>query len=305
MTGETALKHVRHSYRDGEEATALSTLDVWLPETNQDGNNPDGIWIVFIHGGAWRDPLIDSTSFKLTIDILTQTAAPATAPIAGYASLNYRLSPYPSHPTSPSSSGDKSRTAIHPEHLDDVTTALLVLEKTYRINGRYLLAGHSCGATLAFQLPETSAGGEKMPLPLGILGSEGIYDIPSLLSRNQHPIYREFITSAFGPTPSTWSSASPLLARPGSKLWEKTPVLIISHSEEDEYVEKAQSLDMLERIREVKGGEGQAVYVKAEGRHDEIHEKGTEMARIVGTGVKMGWVVGWGGEVGDVGGGRL
>jgi hypothetical protein len=47
MTEETALKHVRHSYRDGEEATALSTLDVWLPETNQDGNNPDGIWIVY------------------------------------------------------------------------------------------------------------------------------------------------------------------------------------------------------------------------------------------------------------------
>ncbi|OBT81515.1 hypothetical protein VE02_09753 [Pseudogymnoascus sp. 03VT05] len=299
------LKHVRHCYRDGGEATELSTVDVWLPATNNDGNNPDGIWIVFIHGGAWRDPLIDSTSFKLTISILSQTPTPATAPIAGYASINYRLSPYPSHPSSPSVPGDASRAAKHPEHLDDVTTALLFLEKEYRIAGRYLLAGHSCGATLAFQLPGTTAEGGKLPLPLGILGSEGIYDIPSLVERNQHPFYREFVVSAFGDSESTWwSSASPRLAAPGSKLWEKTPVLLISHSEEDEYVEKAQSLDMLKRIKETKE-DGQAVYVPAEGKHDEIHEKGEEMARIVGTGVKMVWVVGWGAEVGDVGGGTV
>ncbi|OBT73198.1 hypothetical protein VF21_08710 [Pseudogymnoascus sp. 05NY08] len=305
MTEEMDLKHVRHGYRDGEEVTELSTLDVWLPVTNNDGSSPDGIWIVFIHGGAWRDPLIDSTSFKLTIDILSQTSTPATAPIAGYASINYRLSPYPSHPSLPSVPGDASRAAKHPEHLDDVTTALLFLEEKYRIGGRYLLAGHSCGATLAFQLPETAGGGEELPKPLGILGSEGIYDIPSLVERNQHPFYREFVVSAFGEAESTWSSASPCLAPQGSKLWEKTPVLLISHSEEDEYVEKAQSTDMLERIREIKGGKGEVVYVPAEGKHDEIHEKGEEMARIVGMGVKMVWVVGWGAELGDVGGGRL
>lgn len=45
---ETLLKHVSHSYRDGAEATELSTIDVWLPTTNPDGNNPDGIWVVYV-----------------------------------------------------------------------------------------------------------------------------------------------------------------------------------------------------------------------------------------------------------------
>ncbi|ELR06821.1 hypothetical protein GMDG_08113 [Pseudogymnoascus destructans 20631-21] len=276
MTVETPLKHVRHSYRDGEEATALSTVDIWLPETNPDGSSPEGIWVVFIHGGAWRDPLIDSTSFQPTLSILSQTPPQAQPPIAGYASINYRLSPYPSHPTSPSTGGDASRAAQHPEHLDDVTTALLFLDEKYGIGGR----------------SRRRRRGGRLPVPLGMLGSEGIYDIPSLISRNEHPIYREFVVSAFGEREETWSAASPSMA-PGSKLWEKTGVLIMSHSEEDEYVEKAQSVDMLERIKEVKK-DGQAVYVEAEGKHDEMHEKGGEMARIIGTGLEMVWVVGWG-----------
>ncbi|OBT49617.1 hypothetical protein VE04_09957, partial [Pseudogymnoascus sp. 24MN13] len=233
-TVEMPLKHVRHSYREGEEVTALSTVDVWLPATNTDGSSPEGIWVVFIHGGAWRDPLIDSTSFKLTIDILSQkTPSQSNPPIAGYASLNYRLSPYPSHPTSPSTRG-----AAEPHSTPSTWM--------------------TCGATLAFQLPETMEGGEKLPLPLGMLGSEGIYDIPSLVERNKHPFYREFVVSAFGPSEATWAAASPRHAATGSKLWEKTGVLIISHSDDDEYVEKAQSTDMLEHIKATKkDGQGQ------------------------------------------------
>ncbi|KFY80559.1 hypothetical protein V499_00605 [Pseudogymnoascus sp. VKM F-103] len=149
-------------------------------------------------------------------------------------------------------------------------------------------------------------GGEKLPLPLGMLGSEGIYDIPSLVERNKHPFYREFVVSAFGPSEATWAAASPRQAATGSKLWEKTEVLIISHSDDDEYVEKEQSTDMLEHIKATKkDGQGQAVYLPAEGKHDEIHEKGVEMARIVGTGLEMVWVVGWGASWEDVRGGRM
>ncbi|KFY70699.1 hypothetical protein V498_10262, partial [Pseudogymnoascus sp. VKM F-4517 (FW-2822)] len=254
----TPLKHVRHSYRDGADATSLSTIDVWLSSTNKEGNNPDGIWVVFIHGGAWRDPLIDSTSFRPALSLLSTTPRPTAVQISGYASLNYRLSPYPSHPSHPSTPSDPSRAAQHPEHLDDITTALLLLEKVYGIDGRYLLAGHSCGATLAFQVPAISGGGEKLPVPSVIIGSEGIYDIPSLLERNSHPIYREFIISAFGEAEEMWGAASPRLAASGGeepRLWEKAGVVTISHSEEDEYVEMAQSVDMLERVegREIEG----------------------------------------------------
>ncbi|KFY86757.1 hypothetical protein V500_07415 [Pseudogymnoascus sp. VKM F-4518 (FW-2643)] len=292
----TPLKHVKHSYREGKEATELSTVDVWLPETNGDGSNPEGIWVVYIHGGAWRDPLVTSTSLLPALSHLSPF--PATAQIAGYASLSYRLSPYPTHPSSPSTPVDPSRSAKHPDHLDDVTTGLLWLEKRYGIDGRYVLVGHSCGATLAFQIPEMGRGGERVPRPRCIVGSEGIYDLPALVERNQHPFYREFVVSAFGDDEATWAAASPCRAAGSPKLWEKTGLLIISHSDEDEYVEKEQSLDMLERIKASKTDAQEVVYVPAEGRHDEIHEKGGELARIIEVGVKMVWVKGWGADWG-------
>ncbi|KFY42270.1 hypothetical protein V494_02489, partial [Pseudogymnoascus sp. VKM F-4513 (FW-928)] len=100
-----------------------------------------------------------------------------------------------------------------------------------------MLVGHSCGATLAFQVPITAPGGEALPVPRCILGSEGIYDIPSLVARNSHPAYREFVTAAFGDDESAWVAASPLLAHRDrdakDRLWEEVGIVFISHSEED------------------------------------------------------------------------
>lgn len=205
----------------------------------------------------------------------------------GFASINYRLSPYPNHSTNPSSLVDPSRNAEHPDHLNDVTRALIFLEQTYRISDRYLLVGHSCGATLAFQIPEKH-GKETVPRPSCIIGSEGIYDLPSLLSTHQdspfYPFYLQFIVSAFGEIESAWIEASPCAAKAPS-IWAKTKVLMISHSEEDDLVEKQQSLKMLARITETKEWDGQATYVPVFGNHDEIHEKGVEMARIIEEGL--------------------
>ncbi|EDU40387.1 predicted protein [Pyrenophora tritici-repentis Pt-1C-BFP] len=43
-------------------ATPLQTLDIWLPEAqSQDtDSSPPALWILYIHGGAWRDPTKDS-----------------------------------------------------------------------------------------------------------------------------------------------------------------------------------------------------------------------------------------------------
>lgn len=166
------------------------------------------------------------------------------------------------------------------------------------MGGRYVLVGHSCGATLAFQVPEVDGRGGDVPKPCCVVGSEGIYDLPSLVERNQHPFYREFVVSTFGDDETTWTAASPCRAGPSSKLWGKTGVLLISHSDEDEYVEKAQSLDMLDHIKATKTAEQEAVYVPAEGKHDEVHEKGGEMARIIEVALKMVWVKEWGMGVG-------
>jgi acetyl esterase/lipase len=296
--GSTNLKHVSHNYVEDPEATVLNTVDVWLPESNHDGTASKGKWVMyntssafqthrvlkcgsFLHGGAWRDPLVDATSFKPTIDILSASENG----VVGFASINYRLSRYPNHATKPSSPEDPSRNAEHPDHLNDVTRALIFLERIYGINGRYLLVGHSCGATLAFQVPERY-GSEKVPQPACIVGSEGIYDLPSLLVvHNDIPYYRHFVVAAFGNVESAWKQASPHTAE-APAIWAKTKVLIISHSEDDELVEKEQAMMMLRRLVETNEWHGQMRYVPARGMHDEVYEKGVELARIIEEGLK-------------------
>ena len=44
-------------------ANALQSLDVWIPATDKtvpessDLPASKGLWVIYIHGGAWRDPL--------------------------------------------------------------------------------------------------------------------------------------------------------------------------------------------------------------------------------------------------------
>lgn len=224
-------------------------------------------------------------SFKRTVDILTTTKTTSSL-VVGLASINYRLSPYPDHDSNPSFQTDPARNAKHPDHLNDVTRALVFLEKTYGISERYLLVGHSCGATLAFQIPVEGDGMDRTPQPLCIIGSEGIYNLPSLLETHQDsPFYKEFVIAAFGTTESVWDKASPSRAE-SSAIWTKTNVLLISHSDEDELVETEQSLQMLDCISKVKNGRGHVAYVPASGKHDEIHETGKELARIITVGLK-------------------
>ncbi|RMY50255.1 hypothetical protein D0864_14589 [Hortaea werneckii] len=127
--------------------STLNTLDYYIPRRPSTAAHQ--LWIIYIHGGAWRDPEIDSTSFLPTQTLLSQSRA--IDQIAGFASINYRLSPYPSHPRIPSHPADPARTAHHPDHLSDILAALRHLQDAFGFGTRYLLVGHSCGATLAFQ----------------------------------------------------------------------------------------------------------------------------------------------------------
>ncbi|KAI7696864.1 hypothetical protein KC353_g17306, partial [Hortaea werneckii] len=100
--------------------SALNTLDYYIPRRPSTADHQ--LWIIYIHGGAWRDPEIDSTSFTKAQNLLLQSRE--TDQIAGFASINYRLSPYPSHPQSPSDPSDPARNAHHPDHLNDILDAL-------------------------------------------------------------------------------------------------------------------------------------------------------------------------------------
>ncbi|CAG7922045.1 unnamed protein product [Penicillium olsonii] len=241
----------------------------------------EGYWVIFIHGGAWRDPAVTNNSFDATESILRDTPG---LPIAGFASISYRLSAHPNHPQDPISTSPKDfRDAKHPNHIRDVEAALAFLQNTYSFGGRYILVGHSCGATLAFQVvmgavsnhreqafsgatenPEISVGvvsASPGPLPppltaqpTAIVGVAGIYDLRRL--RDSHPdisAYREFIEGAFEADELLWDGVSPAQmagSRGVEGGWKSGRLAVLAHSKEDELVDESQLEGMEESLRQ-------------------------------------------------------
>ncbi|CAD0107241.1 unnamed protein product [Aureobasidium uvarum] len=100
--------HARYWTGVPYERTRLNLLDICVPK-RQPENPQQAIWLVL----------------NAALDMILEADQPYN--VAGFVSLDYRLSPYPSHPTSPSSPGDDSRNVQHPEHLNDILAALFFL----------------------------------------------------------------------------------------------------------------------------------------------------------------------------------
>ncbi|KAI7569581.1 hypothetical protein KC317_g3205 [Hortaea werneckii] len=279
--------------------STLNTLDYYIPRRPSTAAHQ--LWIIYIHGGAWRDPEIDSTSFLPTQTLLSQSRA--IDQIAGFASINYRLSPYPSHPRSPSSPSDPARNAHHPDHLTDTLAALRHLQDAFGFGTRYLLVGHSCGATLAFQAAMMHHHHSSSPItpPLALLAVEGLYDLPALVANHADaPAYQNLVTNAFGPDPSDWAAASPAIAlqhslpSPSSSRHQPLPqpqLIALAHSRQDELVEWQQvdlmhaALKKAAGFDEVEGEAGRRLkLIELHGGHDEVWREhgGGELARAVG-----------------------
>jgi kynurenine formamidase len=206
--------------------------------------------------------------------------SPLKHSVAGFASINYRLSPYPSHPNDPSSPRDISRNLQYPAHLLDVSRALLYLDAKYRINNRYLIAGHSAGATLAFELNNWYIPKAQLPQPACVVGISGIYDLEAFIeSHSEIPAYRELIENAF-PDKSLWEQASPYKSHLSeTAIWQDARAVIVSHSDEDELVEKAQASYMLKRARAALNVK--VHFLPATGAHDEIWGNGHILASLI------------------------
>ena len=203
--------------------------------------------------------------------------------------MSYRLSPYPSHPTSPSSPEDQSRNAKHPSHIEDVLTAIAWLQHKYGFRDRYILVGHSCGATLALQavMKEWSAkdyNGTKnveVTLPLVVLGVAGLYDLPLLRDTHQDiPIYQQFLEGAFGLDEEDWKRAHPISGRL-SRTWENAKALVIAHSKDDELVDWVQVDSMKNTMQRESTSHRTDVILELKGNHHDIWENGREMARAI------------------------
>ncbi|KAJ6006329.1 hypothetical protein N7451_004273 [Penicillium sp. IBT 35674x] len=262
---------------------ALQTITVTPLNTNQ-----DGYWVIYIHGGAWRDPTVTSSAFDNAATILRNSP---DLLISGIASISYRLSAHPNHPQDPATTpSDEYRNAKHPDHIRDVEAALAFLQNTYAFGPRYILVGHSCGATLAFQAvmgavanhrEQSFNGGadddgldaERVSMspgplppklsahPMAIVGVAGIYDLRRLQDTHRDiGAYREFIEGAFGNDVMLWDGVSPAQmvgSRGVEGGWKTGRLVVLAHSKDDELVDEGQVEEMREALRGWEAGKAQ------------------------------------------------
>jgi kynurenine formamidase len=165
---------------------------------------------------------------------------------------------------------------------------LLYLEQEYEIANRYLLIGHSAGATMAFELHNWYFPGKSLPVPAGILGVSGIYHFDAFVeSHSDIPAYAELMENAF-PDKTQWEKAAPYSARfPDYAVCEKVKAVIISHSDEDELIEKGQASFMLERARQIPQSKDKVHFLKASGGHDEIWGSGYILADLITKSIEL------------------
>lgn len=245
----------------------------------------------YIHGGAWRDPFKDSKTILTTLPHLSSQVEN----IAGVAALNYRLSGYPQHLTNPSSADDPGRNACHPDHILDILTAIAWLQERFHFGEHYALVGHSAGATIAFQVvmgtwPVQGSAQDRaqnIALPMAIVGVEGIYDLEALAASFSHvDFYREFLEAAFGKQGAEWIQASPSTGKYASS-WPNAKVVVLAHSQDDELVDFLQAERMSDQLwREKRVGRRDLV-MSLKGKHDEVWQTGTELAKAIVTALQM------------------
>ncbi|PYH46194.1 arylformamidase [Aspergillus saccharolyticus JOP 1030-1] len=271
---------------------------------------PDqGYWVICIHGGAWRDPIQTALTYLTPAASILTASEPYSSTtcthLAGFASIDYRLSAHPDHPQDRNITSPKEyRDAVHPDHLSDVQAALAFLQRKYGFGDRYILVGHSAGATLAFQSvmgrfrgsgsSSVGEGGSVAMGPQAILGMAGIYDLRLL--RDDHETitaYQQFIEGAFGSDEALWDEVSPatMVRDPQDGLvggWTAGRLAVLAHSAEDELVNPRQQEVMGEALKswvEASAASGtgprRVELLPINGAHDDPWDKGKELARAI------------------------
>ncbi|PLB43940.1 hypothetical protein P170DRAFT_441378 [Aspergillus steynii IBT 23096] len=293
-----------HYYLYGKDHVLQTVAVTTLPETSLQDNS---YWVILIHGGAWRDPTQTSIGY-LTHAASILTSSPAytssTLPrIAAFASIEYRLSPHPAHPQDRHTTDPREyRAAKHPDHLADVQDALAFLQRKYGFGERYILVGHSCGATMAFQsvMGCLRSGGDNEEeldeerkvspfAPTAILGMAGIYDLRLLRDTFRDvSAYQEIVEGAFGKDEAVWDAVSPAAVQGPSGVagWKAGRLAVLAYSPEDGLVDPTQREAMRQALAPWEKGHSHVKSRRVEllsltGSHDESWEKGQDLARAI------------------------
>lgn len=235
-----------------------------------------------IHGGAWHDPCITSRFADKAVTLLQHSKS--STEIDGIASLNYRLSPWATHPTNPSNPDDTSRQARHPDHVEDLVGGIRYLQARFGFRDRYILAGHSCGATIAYQALAYRMAHESRDFvpPQAIVGIAGLYDLVLLRNMDpEPPVCQDFLSAAFGADEAIWREQSPVNGNYGS-LWPDGRIAVLAICREDEYVSPRQREEMVTALRAWEDGIGRFVEtLDLDGSHDEVWKKGVGLTNCI------------------------
>ncbi|KAG6189010.1 hypothetical protein E4U10_005094 [Claviceps purpurea] len=258
----------------------------WLPD-------PDTLWVIYVHGGAWRDPLVTSESFIPTLKELPPAWFESRKAPVAFASISYSLSPYPHHPTHPSDPRDESRNAAHPQHILDVLEAISYLQKRAGFGNNYILVGHSCGATLAFQAAVNPARWgvgmteRDVQAPRMIVGLNGLYDMPELVENPEPPydvnceIYSQLTRNAFGDDEDEWKAISPAFVRDWAAEWPDGRRVMLVRSPSDSLVPPSQRDRMEDSLFGSKRSKLAVQLRDGDGDHDDIWKEGSLLAEFV------------------------
>ena len=248
-------------------------------------------WVLYIHGGYFRDPRVTASSFHPALGQLVNPSTESQAirevqsHIAGYASVNYRLAPHEGHPQDDSVPDYERRDAQWPEMMDDVMNAIKHLQTKHGFGERYLLVGHSVGATMAL-LAALQARDAGIEAPEAVAGVCGIYDFEEL--HRKWPGYDHLTRNAIKDE-EEWPRASPsrysreeyerVWAR-GRKRW-----VLLAQSNSDGLVDFGQAQEMEKIFESEKDGLILSDLMEIKGKHNQIWEQGGELAKVIAVGV--------------------
>lgn len=296
----------------------LQSYELYIPDqdSSHQANDPaHKFWVVYVHGGYFRDDSVTAASFHPALSILTKPPKlhlqyliknneeqdNIIPYVAGYASINYRLSPRPTNsPQDPHTTpAYELRNASWPDHIHDVLAAIAHLQLKHGFGGRYLLVGHSVGATMA--LLSTLASGKtftntadskllpKIEPPMAVIGVSGIYDFGRL--QESFPEYTEVTNNAIhDPRDVTLASPASHSLAEYQDTWAQNGaqqrVLILAHSRDDGMVDWKQVEAMEAVFGTTEGQSNFAVQVvEMKGKHNDIWGHGTELARVIRIGI--------------------